>query len=55
MPFNKAAHARKVAQVMHEWKLHHLHSGSKHGPLVRSRAQALAIGYAEARKHDKRK
>jgi hypothetical protein len=40
----------KVAKVMREFAHHTLHSGSKHGPTVRSRKQALAIGYAEARR-----
>jgi hypothetical protein len=34
---------------MHEFKGGELHSGSKHGPLVKSRAQAIAIGLSEAR------
>lgn len=29
---------------MKEFGKHHLHSGSKHGPLVTSRKQAIAIG-----------
>jgi hypothetical protein len=40
----------KVGTVMHEFKHGQLHSGSKKGPLVRSRAQAVAIGLSEARK-----
>lgn len=40
----------KLAKVLGEFKLHELHSGSKKGPLVRSRKQALAIGLSEARK-----
>ena len=30
--------------TMHEFKYGRLHSGSKRGPVVHSRAQALAIG-----------
>lgn len=41
--------AGKVAKVMHEFKAGELHSGSKHGPAVKSRAQAIAIGLSEAR------
>lgn len=35
---------------MHEFKLKTLHSGSKKGPKVSSRKQAIAIGLSEARK-----
>lgn len=35
---------------MHEYKEGTLHSGSKHGPEVNSRAQAIAIGMSEERK-----
>ena len=40
----------KMEKVMHEYKEHELHSGSKKGPKVKSRAQAIAIGLSEARK-----
>lgn len=40
----------KVSKVMKEWKNSELHSGSKKGPLVKSKAQALAIALSEARK-----
>ena len=40
----------KVEAVMREYEKGKLHSGSKHGPVVTSRKQALAIGYSEARK-----
>lgn len=43
----------KVGKVMHEFKQGDLHSGSKHGPQVKSRAQAIAIGMSEARKAKK--
>jgi len=33
----------KVQKVMHEFKHGQLHSGSKKGPIVRSRDQAIAI------------
>lgn len=39
-----------VAGVMHEFKHGALHSGSKSGPVVKSRAQAIAIGLSEQRK-----
>ena len=40
----------KIEKVMHEFKKGVLHSGSKHGPEVKSRDQALAIAMSEARK-----
>ena len=40
----------KVETVMHEFKEHKLHSGSKKGPLVKNPKQAIAIGLSEARK-----
>ena len=39
----------KVEKVMHEYKHAELHSGSKKGPKVKSRAQAIAIALNEAR------
>ncbi len=39
----------KVDKVMHEFKAGTLHSGSKKGPTVKSREQAIAIGLSEAR------
>lgn len=40
----------KVEKVMHEFKKGELHSGSKKGPKVKSRKQAVAIALSEARK-----
>jgi hypothetical protein len=40
----------KVKKVMHEWKEGKLHSGSKKGPEVTNRKQAVAIALSEARK-----
>lgn len=40
----------KVHKVMHEFKEGKLHSGSKKGPQVSSRKQAIAIAMSEARK-----
>lgn len=40
----------KVEKVMHEYKEGTLHSGSKKGPKVKSRKQAVAIALSEARK-----
>ena len=46
---------KKMEKVMHEWKTGSLHSGSKKGPVVENRAQAIAIGLSEARKAAKGK
>ena len=40
----------KVEKVMHEYKEGELHSGSKKGPVVHNRKQAIAIGLSEQRK-----
>lgn len=44
----------KVGKAMHEYKHGELHSGSKTGPEVHSKKQALAIGLSEARKAGER-
>ena len=38
----------KVHKVMSEYKHGELHSGSKHGPMVTNRKQAVAIAMSEA-------
>lgn len=43
----------KIEKVMREYKHGELHSGSKKGPKVKSRGQALAIALSEARKKNK--
>lgn len=43
----------KVHKVMHEFKEGALHSGSKHGPKVTKRSQAVAIALSEARRGHK--
>ena len=43
-----------MKKTMSEWKSSDLHSGSKHGPIVKSQAQAVAIGLSEARKAGER-
>ena len=43
----------KVQKVMHEFKHGQLHSGSKSGPKVKNRKQAIAIAMSEARKGKK--
>lgn len=50
MATKKAAKPAKVEKVMKEFKEHKLHSGSKKGPMVKSRTQAIAIALSEARK-----
>lgn len=40
----------KVEKVMKEFKEGKLHSGSKKGPKVKGRKQAIAIALSEARK-----
>lgn len=44
----KASAMKKVGKVMHEYKAGTLHSGSKKGPEVTSRKQAIAIALSEA-------
>lgn len=46
----KAKGKGKVEKVMREYKHGELHSGSKKGPKVKSRKQAVAIALSEARK-----
>lgn len=41
---------KDVAGVLHEFKAGELHSGSKKGPVVKNRKQAIAIGLSEQRK-----
>lgn len=45
-----------VKSAMHKFKHGTLHSGSKHGPIVHSRKQAIAIALSEAgmSKNDKK-
>lgn len=44
-----------VRTAMHERKRGRLHSGSKTGPKVTSRKQAIAIGLSQARRAGKKK
>jgi Family of unknown function (DUF6496) len=40
----------KIAKTMREYKRGTLHSGSKHGPEVTNRKQAVAIALSQARR-----
>lgn len=46
---------RKIERVMEEFKEGRLHSGSRKGPKVKKRDQAIAIALSEARKVKKKK
>lgn len=48
VPKTKAAKKAKVEKVLHEYKHGQLRSGSKEGPKVRSRAQAIAIAMKQS-------
>lgn len=54
-PRTKAAKQAKVHTVMSEFKRGSLHSGSKTGPVVRSRKQAVAIALSQSGQSRKRK
>lgn len=45
---------KKIGKVMHEYKMGELHTGSKAGPMVKSRKQAVAIAMSEAKMPKKR-
>ena len=47
-PTTRAGKRAKVQTVMHEFKHGTLHSGSKKGPIVRSRKQAVAIALSQS-------
>jgi len=41
-----------IKETLHEYKAGQLHSGSKKGPLVTNRKQAIAIGLSQQRKEN---
>lgn len=51
----KVEKSPKIHKVMHEFKHGTLHSGSKHGPEVKSRKQAVAIAISEAKRNKGKK
>jgi hypothetical protein len=52
---SSAAGRAKIADVMGEYKAGTLHSGSKQGPRVTNRRQAIAIAINQARSAGRRK
>lgn len=50
----KSKPKNKVSKVMGEYKRGTLHSGSKKGPVVKSKKQAVAIALSEAKKSKKK-
>lgn len=54
-PMKKKNHKGKIAKIMKKFASGKLHAGSKKGPKVTKKSQALAIGYSEQRKAKKKK
>ena len=51
----KSKSEKKISKVMREFKKGELNSGSKTGPVVKSRKQAIAIALSEAKKTIKKR
>lgn len=47
---SKQRRQEKVEKTLHEFKTGALHSGSKEGPRVKDRKQAVAIALSQARR-----
>ena len=54
-PCAKVKKSKKIAKVMTEFKEDKLHSGSKKGPKVTDKKQALAIAIHEAKEKGSKK
>lgn len=54
-PKTKSGKKAKVAKVMREFKSGKLRSGSKHGPKVKSRKQAIAVAMSESGQRKKKR
>lgn len=54
-PSMKTKKEAKITKVMREYKKGELHSGSKKGPKVKKRDQAIAIALSEAKRMTKKK
>jgi Family of unknown function (DUF6496) len=52
---SKKAKMHRMKEEMDKWKEGELHSGSKKGPIVKSRAQAIAIGLSESGQSKKKR
>ena len=50
---SKKAKQKRMHEEMHKFKEGTLYSGSEHGPLVKSRAQAIAIALSESGQSNK--
>lgn len=51
----KSKSEKKISKVMREFKKGELNSGSKTGPVVKSRKQAIAIALSEAKQSNKKR